>query len=67
MSKMKVKDIPGQKEFERLLRDDPKEYRRLYRESMKCLDKATARASYAAIIIAAISILLTLTRWLLSR
>lgn len=62
---MKVKNIPKREEFERLQRENPAEYRRLYRESMECLDKATKRNSYAAIIISAISILLTLTRWLL--
>jgi len=61
---MKIKDIPKWEELERLQREDPEEYRRLYRESMKCLDKVTTRVSYAAIIVAAISILLTLTRWL---
>ena len=53
---MKVRDIPKWKEFERLQRENPAEYRRLYRESMGCLDKATRRNSYAAIIISAISI-----------
>lgn len=62
---MKVRDIPKCEEFERLQRENPAEYRRLYRKSMECLDKATRRNNYAAIIISAISILLTLTRWLL--
>ena len=61
---MKVKDIPKWEKFERLQRENPAEYRRLYRESMKCLNRATTRASYVAITIAAISILLTLIRWL---
>lgn len=61
---MKIKDIPKWEEFERLQRENPAEYRRLYRESMKCLNRATTRVSHAAIIISAISILLTLTRWL---
>lgn len=61
---MEVKDIPKWEEFERLQRENPAEYRRLYRESMKCLNRATTLTSYIAIIIAAISILLTLTRWL---
>ena len=61
---MKVRDIPKWEEFERLQRENPAEYRRLYRESMKCLNRATIRASYIAIIVAAISILLTLTRLL---
>lgn len=61
---MKIRDIPKWEEFERLQRENPEEYRKLYRESMKCLNRATTRTSYAAIIVAAISILLTLTRWL---
>lgn len=64
---MKVKDIPKWEEFERLQKENPAEYRRLYRASMECLDKATKTASYIAIIISAISILLTLTRWLLTK
>lgn len=61
---MKVRDIPKWEEFERLQRENPAEYRRLYRESMECLDKSTTRLSKIAIIISAISILLSLTRWL---
>lgn len=61
---MKLKDIPKWEVFERLQRENPAKYRKLYLESMECLNRATTRASYAAIIIAAISILLTLTRWL---
>lgn len=64
IERMKIRDIPKWEEFERLQRENPAEFDKLYRESIECLDKATTRASYAAIIISAISILLTLTRWL---
>lgn len=61
---MKVRDIPKWEEFERLQRENPAAFERLYRESIKCLNRATTRLSYIAITISAISILLTLTRWL---
>lgn len=59
---MKIKDIPKWEEFERLQRENPAEYRRLYRESMKCLNRATTRASYAAIVLSVISIILFILR-----
>ncbi len=65
--KMRMRDIPKPEEFERLRRENPLEYHRLYQASMKTLDRATTRLSYVAIIISAISILLTLIRWLLTR
>lgn len=62
---MKVRDIPKWEEFERLQRENPAEYRRLYRESMKCLNRATTRASYIAIAISTLTVLLFLMRVLL--
>ncbi len=64
---IKVKNIPSWEEFERLQRENPNEYKRLYCESMKCLNKRAIRIATAAIIISTISILLSLTEWLLMR
>lgn len=64
---MKVKDIPKWEEFERLQREDPAEYERLYRESMKCLTKASMRISIISIIISLVAILLSLMRVLIQK
>lgn len=61
----KVKDIPNWNEFERLQRENPAEYRRLYRESMECLGRATRRLSHIAIAISTLTVLLFLMRVLL--
>lgn len=59
---MKVIDIPKWEEFERLKRENPEEYKRLYRESMECLNRATTRNSYVAISLSVISIILSILR-----
>lgn len=64
---MKVRDIPSEEEFERLRREDPKEYEKLYQASMECLDKASTRLSVISIIISHVSILLFLIRELITK
>ena len=64
---MKVKDIPKWEEFERLRKEDPAEYERLYRESMKCLNKAMTRISVISIIISLVAISLSLMRMLIRK
>lgn len=59
---MKVRNIPKWEEFERLKRENPEEYKRLYRESMECLNRATTRNSYVAIALSVISIILSILR-----
>ena len=64
---MKVKDIPSDKEFERLKREDPAEFDRLYKESMKTLNRATTRLSTISMIIGLVTILLFLIRVLIKK
>lgn len=59
---MKVRDIPEWEEFERLRIENPAEYRRLYRESMECLNRAAKRLSYIAIALSVSSIILFIMR-----
>lgn len=64
---MKIKDIPSLEDFKKLQKEDPVKADKLYRESMEKLNRAATRLSVAAIILGAISILLSLTRWLLMK
>ena len=64
---MKVKDIPKWEEFERLQKEDPEEFDRLYKESMKCLNKAMTRISVISIIISLVAISLSLIRVLIRK
>lgn len=64
---MKVKDIPSDKEFERLRKEDPAEFDRLYKESMKTLNRATTRLSTISMIIGLVTILLFLIRVLIKK